>query len=259
MKQLADYLYYHEDGPPVIDIYCGDALEMMSLLDETIDLVLTSPPYNKNGYRGHKDNSRGEGRWSGADISYGDYQDDKDEEDYKKWQIELLDKSFEIIRHGGSILYNHKIRRANNSASHPFEWVSKSKANFYQQIIWNRLSSCDHNVGYLDPITELVFWLTKGKPVCNKSSQFIQSNTEVWGLSPEIDTEHPAPFPLKLAKRCVTLTTNEKNTVLDPFLGSGTTLVACKELKRNGIGIEINEKYCSIAVKRLKNTQVPFL
>lgn len=250
-KSLSDYLYYEETNPD-IKIYCGDCLEVMPLVDTVVDLVLTSPPYNKNGFRGHKDNSKGEGRWSGADISYGDYKDDKDEEEYKKWQVEIIDKSFDIIRHGGSILYNHKIRRANHQASHPFEWVIKSKANFYQQIIWNRLSSCDHNVGYLDPVTEIVFWLSKSKPTCNKGTQF---NTEVWQLPPETNTEHPAPFPLKLAKRAISLTTNEKNTVLDPFLGSGTTLVAFKELNRNGIGIEINEKYCEIAKKRLQNTQ----
>lgn len=70
-------------------------------------------------------------------------------------------------------------------------------------------------------------------------------------------TGHPYEKPKKLIKMLIE--PSIRMHILDPFLGSGTTLVACKELKRNGIGIEINEKYCEIAKKRLQNTQVPFL
>lgn len=63
---------------------------------------------------------------------------------------------------------------------------------------------------------------------------------------------HPSQKPIKLIKELIQ--ENKSQTILDPFLGSGTTLVACKELGRNGIGIEINEKYCEIARTRLKNT-----
>lgn len=62
MKQLDDYLYYEEKDPD-LRIYCGDCLEIMNLIDVPLDLILTSPPYNKNGFRGKKDQSRGEGRW----------------------------------------------------------------------------------------------------------------------------------------------------------------------------------------------------
>lgn len=73
--------------------------------------------------------------------------------------------------------------------------------------------------------------------------------------------EHPTQKPVPLMKWCIQQADKWKTPplhfIFDPFMGSGTTLVACKELKRNGIGIEINEKYCEIAKKRLMNTQVP--
>lgn len=65
---------------------------------------------------------------------------------------------------------------------------------------------------------------------------------------------HPTQKPLPIIKWCLSFADGD---VLDPFLGSGTTLVACKELNRNGIGIEINEKYCEIAKKRLRATCKP--
>jgi site-specific DNA-methyltransferase (adenine-specific) len=80
------------------------------------------------------------------------------------------------------------------------------------------------------------------------------ANSRSWTELSE-KNDHPCPKPLKMMKWLVKKGSLDNETILDPFLGSGTTLVACKELKRNGIGIEINEKYCEIAKKRLQNTQ----
>lgn len=229
----------------------GDCLEGMKLIpDNSVDLVVTSPPYNKNGFRGKRDTSKGKGRWSGADIMYGDYGDDLSEDEYKDWQIKILNECFRVIKPTGSIFYNHKIRRANHKASHPFEWIGKSRCTFYQQIIWNRLSSCDGNIGYLTPITELLFWLTKEKPsVYQKIKGF---DCEIWNFPPETNTKHPAPFPIKLTDICLQMTTKEDDIVLDPFMGSWTTARACKDLGRNFIGFELSEEYCKIGEKRLE-------
>lgn len=63
---------------------------------------------------------------------------------------------------------------------------------------------------------------------------------------------HPATFPIDLAKRVVSLFSHVGEVVLDPFVGSGTTLVACKELSRHGIGIDLSGRYCQLAKERLK-------
>lgn len=70
----------------------------------------------------------------------------------------------------------------------------------------------------------------------------------------EVGRQHPTQKPIGAMRRSIKQF-DCLGTVLDPFLGSGTTLVACKELNRNGIGIEINPKYCEVAKKRLQNTQ----
>lgn len=234
-------------------IYCGDCLELLKEIPtKSIDLVLTSPPYNKNGFRGRRDNSKGKGRWSGADINYGEYHDDRNEREYKEWQIIVLNECYRVIKDSGSILYQHKIRRANGEASHPMEWISKCNAKFFQQIIWDRTSTCDHNIGYLDPITELIFWLTKETPKCYKSKKWA---TEIWRIAPTPTDIHPAPFPEKLCEIAIITTTEKGDLILDPFCGSGTTCVAAKLLGRNYIGIDISPEYCKIAEARLRNTE----
>jgi len=215
--------------------------------DESINLIVTSPPYNKTGFRGYRDCSRGKGRWRGADIKYGDFLDDKDETMYQGEQVKFLDRCFELIKDDGSIFYNHKIRRAGGKASHPFEWINKSKAIFYQQIIWDRGTGVDHNVNYLTPTTELIFWLVKEKPKVFKHRE----NGEIWRIMSDHNNKHPAPFPITLVNKIILLTTDKLDVVFDPFLGSGTTVEACKLLKRNFIGIEINPDYCKIAEERL--------
>ena len=80
----------------------------------------------------------------------------------------------------------------------------------------------------------------------------------VWNIPPARREGHPAPFPVELARRCVRLSTWPGETVLDPFAGSGTTLLAARQLGRRAIGIERSERYCQLAIRRLAQTSLDF-
>lgn len=86
---------------------------------------------------------------------------------------------------------------------------------------------------------------------------WIELTSNVWRMQPEPRSEHPAPFPSVLAERCIRLSSWPGETVLDPFMGSGTTLRAAKDLGRRAIGIEQSERYCEIAAKRLAQEVLP--
>jgi site-specific DNA-methyltransferase (adenine-specific) len=81
----------------------------------------------------------------------------------------------------------------------------------------------------------------------------------VWNLRPAHRSGgHPAPFPLELARRCVRLSTWPGEVVFDPFAGTGTTLLAARQLGRRAVGIEASERYCELAVARLAQTDLDF-
>lgn len=100
------------------------------------------------------------------------------------------------------------------------------------------------------PNTELIFWLTKEKPKVHKKECFFQ--TEIWRFIPDVNNNHPAPFPVSVANSVIQLTTDKDDIVLDPFLGSGTTAVSCKNLGRKFIGIDISPEYVKVAEDRLR-------
>lgn len=75
--------------------------------------------------------------------------------------------------------------------------------------------------------------------------------TDIWEISQERNNEHPAPFPIELPYRCIAATNG--GAVLDPFMGSGSTAIAAKELGRDWIGIDISEKYCEMGMERISN------
>lgn len=229
----------------------GDCLENMKLIEsDSIDTIVTSPPYNKKGLAGGKIKP-GNQIWKKFNIDYSEYDDNLSESDYNDWMVEILNEMMRIIKPTGSVFFNHKPRRHNNRVYLPTDFISKSNLSLYQLIIWNRLSSPNIRKDVLLPCTEHIYWLTKGKPKTFKENLDKQYHSEIWTINPDKGSEHPAPFPEKLVENCILLTTETNDLVLDPFVGSGTTIKVSKKLDRNFIGIELDKKYYEIAELRL--------
>ena len=224
-------------------IYNMDCLDgLKKIPDNSINTIITSPPYNKAGLQEGK-KKIGNQMWKKFNIDYNDYDDNMPEKDYQKWQIEILNECFRVLKDDGSIFYNHKIRRYKNIAYSPLEWILKSKPNLYQVIVWNRKNGMNHRKEHLLPTTEYIYWLSKVKPKVFKKNIPKEFRSEVWEITPERNNNHPAPFPKLIPSLCINLTTEENDIILDPFMGSGTTAKAAKEHKRNYIGYEITKEY----------------
>tara|TARA_R100001530_G_C4311967_1_gene153285 strand:+ start:178 stop:963 length:786 start_codon:yes stop_codon:yes gene_type:complete len=240
-------------------IYNEDNLITMAKMpNDFIDLIITSPPYNKAGYEGKIRNAHKNDSWKKRNIAYNDNpkNDFMNEKDYKNNQIKVLNEMYRIIKPNGSIFYNHKVRIANHKASHPIEWILESKLNFRQQIIWNRKNSpAVSPIRYL-PTTELIFWLTKTniQPNFNRKKDLLHKG-EVWSFSAKPNKLHPAPFPEELPKNIINCIKDKKNFLIyDPYAGIGTTLKVAAENGFNFIGSEIVKEYIDIANDKILNT-----
>ena len=145
------------------ELILGDCLEVMKTIESnTISCIVTSPPYNKKGLIGKV--KLGNQVWKKFNIDYDSYGDDLLESEYQEWMINVLNEMYRIIKPDGSIFFNHKGRRHKNKLHLPTDFISKSKLNVYQLIIWNRLSSPNIRKDVLLPCTEHIYWLTKSKP-----------------------------------------------------------------------------------------------
>jgi len=228
----------------------GDSLEVLKTLpDESVDIIFTSPPYNKAGYEGFIRKPHRQDTWGRRNISYGGLaeKDFMPEEEYRNWQVEVLNELWRVLKPKGSCFYNHKVRVAQHRASHPIEWILKSKFVFRQQLVWDRDSTPTVAPIRFLPTTELVFWLTK--TATQPDFKRIDSTKEVLRIKPA-RSKHPAPFPEGLVRLIIKHCGGK--VVLDPFMGSGTTAVVAKELGKEYIGIELNPEYIKIAEKRLQ-------
>jgi len=99
-------------------------------------------------------------------------------------------------------------------------------------------------------------WKRKNKGTSTiEKERFIELTNGVWTFNGENRKKigHPAPFPIELPRRCIEIFSFEEDIVLDPFLGSGSTLIAALEKGRQGIGIEIDSSYVQLAIKRIKS------
>ena len=116
-----------------------------------------------------------------------------------------------------------------------------------QIIIWQRNGGINFNKGYFLPTYEVIYLIAK------PAFQLLpQANAvgDVWRIPQEKKNPHPAPFPVELATRCIESVGD--GTVLDPFLGSGSTALAAETLERPWIGIDLSQKYCNMSTKRIE-------
>jgi len=253
---------YYKDEKNDLTIYCGDCLEVMrEMEDNSVDCLWTDPPFNI-GYK------------------YLEYKDNKEKSEYINI-LKEIDVQCKRLLKENRVLFMKQFHK-----NIPLI-LNNITMNVHNIIIWKNSSPAQPKDNY-KPIYEPIFMFINGDNIHyfndkfetrktilpwdkKKLENFYGKLTNIWDDIPPVyagsirhpegiysksgKKEHQAQHPVKLVTRSIGFTTKENDLVLDPFLGSGTTLVACKELGRRGIGIEISEKYCEIAVKRLKNTQ----
>ncbi|MDK0621600.1 site-specific DNA-methyltransferase [Clostridium perfringens] len=225
------------------ELYKGDCLELMKdIPDKSVDLIVTSPPYNiGNMHSNH--------------LKFGTYNgNNMKEEDYQKWQIEVLNEMCRILKDEGSIFYNHKVRIKNGKAIHPLEWIFKTNLILKQEITWNQKKSANCDKIRFFPFSERIYWLTKSSKVKIKNNLCL---SDVWECVPthkRKETGHIAVMPQQIVDNILSSFENiEEKIVFDPFMGVGTTGVECVK-KCNFIGVEIDDNYFNIAKDRIENT-----
>jgi DNA modification methylase len=239
------------DGQAIYEMDCLDGFKLLA--DASIDHVSTSPPYNLGGFH--------------ADRKYrsyaGNFSDDMPEAEYRAFIKQVIKESCRVLKPAGSFFLNMKTRIIDGVSIPPY-WVLDDNPFFLkQEIIWHYPSTANVDKIRFFPLFEYVFWFIKDlalfKTKWNNEWAIIGNVWYISHISDRNETkigdgvatiddqsgqagpngvQHPAPFPTQLSQAMVLSTTAEGDTVLDPFLGSGTTLKVCRHYNRKGIGFE---------------------
>lgn len=240
-----------------LSIINDDVLKTFEVLQNSVDLVVTSPPYNVGvSYSSHKDN-----------MEYSKYLVFSERWMRRIWEFLKDDGRFclniplDINKGGKQTIYSDLVSIA-----------KKIGFGYHTTIIWNEGHNSRLWGSYMSASSPFVIspveailvlykkqWkkLQKGVSDITKR-EFIDWTNGMWTFSGESRNRigHPAPFPVELPRRCIKLFSYVGDVILDPFLGSGTTLVACGFVGRKGIGVEIDKKYCELASGRLKKLKL---
>jgi len=227
-------------------IHQGDCLELLKQIDDnSIDLVFTDPPYNisqKNKiFRNYKN-----GKNADIKMNFGDW-------DYNFNIVSFLEESKRVLKENGSII----VWTSEQLVGKYRDWFEKEMYP-EQLLIWVKSNPLPQFrlIGYRQA-TELMFWALKNKNTKSNDNFNFSSQREMTNVfyAPIVGgkerTEHPTQKPLSITEKIIKTHCKKEGIVLDPFLGSGTTAVACEKLGRHWIGIEREEEYCKIAEARI--------
>lgn len=231
-------------------IHLGDCLEVMKTLpDNSVDLVITSPPYNN--WRNRRTQANRSSYWKRTNIVYENHNDKESDDKYEQGQIDVLNEMLRILKPTGTICYNHKDRIFNFEVTTPISWILKSNAVYRQRITWDRCGMQAYNPVRFYRVEEDIYILgkqAKGFKWNKDAAKYLS----VWRIPPNRNIyEHNATFPEEIVSRCVTAFTDVGDVVLDPYNGTGTTTKVASEMGRHYIGIDTSEKYNKIAENRI--------
>jgi site-specific DNA-methyltransferase (adenine-specific) len=239
--------YYEHAG---ITIYHGDCREILPTFpDESIDAIWTDPPYGHSNLNGDLASAR-VGVKGGRQAEAIAIDNDRPE-DYEPLMRTFLQEASRILKRdcccccccctgGGG---------PDPSFAKTALWIDEY-LSFFHAVVWDK---SDHGWGlgwrYRRNYEFVMVAHRKG----GKLSWFYPDAVpNILRIPPVPNNLHPTTKPVDLVKKFLEWHTNKDSVVLDPFMGSGTTLRAAKDLGRKAIGIEIEERYCEIAAKRLQ-------
>ncbi|NVF11656.1 site-specific DNA-methyltransferase [Anaerococcus sp. AGMB00486] len=233
-----------------INIYNDDCIEVMSRLENgSIDLILTDPPYNLGNFMKNRDTNLGKMRKN----FFGDA--GWDDMDFKEWEESMnrfFDKSSNVIKTGGSMIIFMSILKVETLIK-----IAETHGFYYKTTgIWHKTNPMPRNMN-IQFVNSTEAWLyfvyKKRTGTFNNDGAMYHDfiETSVTSNGERRYGKHPTQKPEILMSHFIDLLSNPGETILDPFMGSGTTGVAAKKLDRNFIGIEIDECYFKIAKSRI--------
>ena len=234
------------------EIFHKSSEDMQELENNCVSLTITSPPYNI-------------GKDSDLDLS---------DNEYWKMMKNIFLETFRVTESGGRVVVN-----VANLGRKPYIPFSKYFTELLidigfimrGEIIWQKSKGANANFAWgswlsaSNPVIRDIheYCLVFSKDSLKKSSkgettiekeEFMESTLSIWNINPARAKKigHPAPFPIELPQKFINLYSYKDDLILDPFIGSGTTAIAAKNLNRNFVGYEIEQEYIDIANNRLE-------
>jgi len=241
-----------------IRIINDDILKTKAIAPSSIDLIVTSPPYN-------------------LDIHYNSHDDKQTYPEYLEFSEKWIKRCFEFSKDEGRFCFNiplDKNKNGQQSVGADLTTIAKKVGwKYHSTIIWNEGnisrrtawgSWLSASAPYVIAPVELIvilykkYWKKIGGSRKNDitKEEFMGWTNGLWTFTGESKKRigHPAPFPRELPRRCIKLFSYVGDTVLDPFMGSGTTLIETVLNNRIAVGVDIDKKYCDLAKRRLRDS-----
>ena len=247
-------VFYEEENAKIL---YANTLTTRMIKNDSVDLIVTSPPYN-------------------LDIGYKCCDDNQPYDEYLKFTRQWLKRAYKWLKSDGRLCLNiplDKNKGGHQSVGADITNIAKQVGfQYHSTIIWNEGNISKSSAWgswisasspYVIAPVELIVLLykdswkkTSGSKINDiKREEFMSWTNGVWTFKGESKRKigHPAPFPVELPRRCIKLFSFVGDTVLDPFMGSGSTVVAAKLNHRFGIGIDFEIEYCQLAKNRILN------